>query len=484
MDYGNIFSIERHGNDDHSNIPRRNVEFISLDDLDFSRVNNTSPWIIFGRKNRWPHFLLDLASKSVLHRALLITKRNMIAGGGIELKGDNENKVKEAIKFFKEIKLFTEHKKIAEDMAFFGGSYAQIINKFDEDANSGTNRIIKMRYEEMRLGKPDKIEGVEGMKAINKHWMHKDWRAPLIPSTGEDADNSGDRFPKSIPSFDFDTLEEIDRIKNNKRKNVSYYLTSYSNIYKFYSIPDYQTQPGINSILIDGEIVTFNISQLKNGLTASYIVTFFRKDYTEEDKKKEKELRQAERDMVINDLLGSENAGNVVITRALPSAPDQKSMEITEIPSVGDTERLEFLRRDTNIQILEAHGFVMPELAGIPNLSKSGFSNKSDELITALEIIRFNRIVDLQEPVIDFYNNLLVLNGFQNEDEGSVTASIDNNIPISRTISDEMWQWLDDENGFRVTKGLPLKTDDEIKERRTERLTKSVSNSDKNNGNN
>ena len=407
-----------------------------------SQYSTKEPWILYGEDNRFPFFLIDIAKKSYIHGSILESKKNIIAGE-LVFAGDNESEVNTAKEFFDSIGLTSKlHKSICADMALFGGSFMQLVFGSDASANFGIRRLVKSRFETVRLGvrEPDD----DGIPEINTHYIHADWDSP--PKKGKNA-------PKDVPVFDIEPEEEVDK----SEKLQSFLIGNDSSLMDAYPKPDYLSEGALDAIMLDAEIIKFDVNDLKNGMNAGYIVTFIREDYSKADPEKERKLREDEKKMVKDHLQGSGNASRVVITRAKPSDKDRKPIEITPIPNVNVADRHRVMREEKTIAILASHGMVAPELAGIPGLSSSGFGDKADFLVTAHELLIENRIKDLQQPIKDFYNGLI--EKFLKDVE--VKIDIVSRVPITPSISDEMWQKNFTKDEFRTSRKYPVLTDEQ-----------------------
>lgn len=386
-------------------------------------------WILYGATNDYPLFLIDLAKRSGFHSSCLISKTNMLYGGGIGFKGKDGDVIK-AKEFFKLIGIDNLlHLAICCDMAYFGGTYPQIVKGLTEKAAGNISKIVRPRFETVRLG--EEVEEAKEM-IIQQHFYSPDWTK---------ATKTGSKEPTPVDAF---TQANWDANKDN----LSYAILNRDPLFEYYGKPDYLSESACNSMIADAELSKYDAADVINGMSAGHIITFYRTDFSLSDPDKETEIRTKEEEMVKTGLMGSTNVGKVVIQRALPSDAEHAGIEITPIPSSNTGSRYKEMCSRLQINILSAHGIVAPELAGIPNLANGGFSSEADKLLVANELVFFNRISMLREPIVKFYNKLLELGAIQAEVE------ILNNLPVRKIISDAMWQYAFTKNEFRSENGF------------------------------
>lgn len=435
----------------------------------------TVPWIKYGSDNRHPQFLLELAHKSGLHFAILQTKANMVLGDGLEIEGD-ESLVKEANEFLETIGLDENALDgIAWDMTLFGGSYAHLGYGFNREVKRDLKKIHKLRSEEFRLGKPEKMES--GIHNLTKGFLHKDWKNPWRPTADSEKDvASSSRYAKEVKLWFREDDNDFKDVDKKDQTNLIYRIRRNIPLLKYYPVPDYQSESGLNSILLDSELVSFDISELENGMTAQYLVTFIRKDFSKVDPEKETELREQEEATVRDSMKGTENAARIVIARAEPPAPGQdlkKPIDITEIPTTNTEGRHKIMTERKNVGILVAHGVPTPEIASIPNLSKTGFSSQSEKLLAATKLMFGFRILPLRKPIIKFVWDLLKEKDDKFKDLDNIKFK--DRVSLTETISDEMWQHAFEENEFRTSRGYKELDETELQTLRDNRPEKKAS---------
>lgn len=401
--------------------------------------------IKYGKYNDHPQFLKELVELSSMHRSLVETKANLTMGDGVLFTAQNETIPKKALDFLKDTGLLAMRQGISLDLSTFGGFSAQLAYTDDVTAdrvNNGTRDLEmahKHDFEEFRLLVPQKNQ--YGIWKATYGAVHPNWgkrarmtEAVILPLWFAETKSDG---TQTLDAKDFKLDKDIFGAKTEKelvqyQDRFYYYDRVFTNLTKFYPVPDYQTRAAINAIILDGELIEFDVNELRNNLTTGYIVTFLRKDWSNEDATKEAKIRSAERDLVRNDMTGAANNGRVTIVRAEPPANGEKAKEaftVNEIPNTNTADRHNILESRKNTYILVAHGIIAPEIAGIPNSVKSGFSSDADRIVDAIANLFFTRLNKNREVIKKFYLTMVKEAGFEVDDMQFV-----DNIPFRKKI--------------------------------------------------
>lgn len=387
-------------------------------------------WINYGLNNLFPDDLIELASVSIKHRSILASKENMIAGDSLDIDTGDENNNIKAREEFDRIGLLELHAENSSDMALFWGCFNQIVYGLSRQGDRHIARIVKPFYESVRLKKFD--QGKFGIPEIRKHFIADEWRAHHMR----------DKDITTIPAFGF--AKKSDKV-------VSFYIAKKSSVYRWYSVPDYWTKAGEEAILLDAEITSYDYNDLKNGMNAGYIITFFRTEL--DDEKKEEQLRDKEEGIVRGRMTGTQNTSRVIVQWAEPGSKG-KTIDIQEIPSNNDGERHKIISGRNDVNVLAAHGLPAGELAGIQGLTRTGFNSQADYLEASLKIFHTQRIKPLQQKMEAYYNVILKELGFQ----GKVT--IINSLPISTKIDSDLLKFAFTKDEIRRIHGHPKLTEE------------------------
>lgn len=420
------------------------------------RKDEREDYIKFGTCNNHPQMLKELGLKSHTHKSILTGKQALCAGDGFIYSGDDEKKIEEINTWVKKA-LDPLREKLAWDLVLQGGICVGLKYKPDVSKKSGRDltRLHKHDFPEMRLGTPRKLDS--GIFTPRKAYIYPNW-------------TKGTRYNSkgvvSIPLwFAYDNDEEKQEMQNG---NLVYYDRVYSPFSKFYPVPDYQSESCLNAILIDSEVILFDVKELENNLSTGYIVTFYRKNYQDEDADRERELRSSEEAFVRNDMRGAVNNKNVLIQRAEPAKDGevQPKVDIQEVPNNNDSDRHKIIDSRKNAAIHTGHGIPDRRIVGAPQEDKSGFSSDADQMKTAVDILFFTRLNKMRTVIQKFFDEMVK----ERFGEDSFTGSkfIDD-IPFRQKISDSMYRWAYTENEFRLSKGDTEMDEDTLEDVRENR---------------
>lgn len=430
------------------------------------RTNKT--YIAYGAKNNHPNKLIDLAHGSPTHKSILIFKTSLTYGKGINIQCSTDDE-KEALEdFFKETNITDSIYKMCWDMVLFGAFTMQHIYEFNVDLErDGTRelkRVYKQPFQQFRLANPIKLEATGEWKPV-EGVLHPTWGKSYRKK-------SEDRLPLWHKESDYEVFgDDLPSISNG---NVLYYDRIYTPLMNYYPLPDYQTKGGLNSILLDSELIEFDVNELLNNLSSGYIVTFIRKNYSASDPEKERKIRAKEKALVSDDMKGARNNKRVVIMRAEPPEKGQdidKPFLIDPVPSNNNSERHKILDDRKSKGILTAHGVPAEEIVGVPRMSGSGFSSEAEKLRVGTDIMMFTRIKDFREPIIKYLKNMADEAGLQYE-----SISFQDNIPFRKNISNTMWRYAFTENEYREAHEYSKLEESELINIRENRTLKTGSN--------
>lgn len=414
------------------------------------RKNNLNI-IKYGSDNQHPNYLCELPLKSGLHRTILIAKSELVAGEDVVFIGEDADDAKE---WFNEVGLDETREPIAYDLVTYSGFAIQNIYSFDiEKKSDGTRKlesVHKEDFKEFRLTTPEQL----------KSGIYKPLECKLHPVWGRSPRKAQ---IKTLPLW----FPEGDKnYPKKKGKNFIYYDRVHTNILKWYPLPDYESQSCMNAIELDAELIMFDVKELENNLNTGYVVTFLRKDYSSIDPKKERELRSMEESLVRQDMTGAKNNKNVVVLRAEPPKANENvktPMTITPVPSNNNSERHTILERRKNINILIGHGLPDPAIAGIPDLTKSGFASEAAKMEAATSIWFFTRINSFRRPMRRYYLKMAKEAGFNVTD-----CKIIDSIPFRARMTEKLMLATMGTNEIRADYGKSAASDEviaEIKER-------------------
>ncbi len=385
------------------------------------RKGSSKDWIDFGKNNLYPQFLCSLLSISGVHGKIVKAKADLIAGDGLIFKGkqaDEANQWYAANNYYDRLQV-----PMSTDIATFGALSCYI----KPTKNSGGEddlHLYKIETEDVRLGKPKEMGS--GFFISNKVFRSEHWKAR---NTNKD---------EIIENYRFFTQDDLDYLFSekdkkefesviNSGKGFIYYDGLDSKISRYYSMPDYHSEPFFDAVQMDGELMKFDVNELRNGLSTGHIITIIREDFSVTDQAKERRIRQEERDMVSNDMAGSENARNITIVRATPPATGtdvKKPMQIDAVPNSNNKDTHSRLDNRKNTYMLIGHGIPDANIIGIPNLSASGFASQGGKMNEAMKVFMTHTIKGLRNIYTRFIVEMAKFKGF--EVDGASFVDINN----------------------------------------------------------
>jgi hypothetical protein len=283
-------------------------------------------YIKYGEDNRYPEYLTYLFNKSAKHNAILTGKAFYIFGEGYENGNAKVNRLNESLNDIA--------KKAILDIEIYGGFRLEII----WNAARKVSEIYHVDYTSIRVGKE------------SGYWYKETW----------DSNNRDEEI--FIPAF-----------------NPSYPVGSqifayneYRPMTRFYPLPSYIGSN--NYIETDIEISKYYLSAIRNGMTPSKMIQFFKGEPTE-DKKREIEHRMQKK------FAGAENAGKFILVFNDVNA--SKSVEVNDLSATDLDKHMIELNKTCQQEIFSGHLVTSPMLFGIKTEGQLGGNT---ELKTSYDI--------------------------------------------------------------------------------------------------
>jgi hypothetical protein len=332
-------------------------------------------WFEYGSerpyRNCYGDYLVKLLNESSKQSTIIDAKTKFIVGKGFIIDGNTTFTERAMIEGF----LRTPGEdgnmedllcKVVKDKKVFGGFALQI----RVNSNGKIAAVDHLEFNDVRVG----IE--EG-----EYFYTSDWKA-RNPQDNED-------FAK-LKLFSFDN--ELDT-----ETNYIIYYKEYRPDLGEYPMPDYIA--AIPYLEADSEIANFTLQNIKNNLTAGYIISFNNGQPSEEEME---DIEYRFKDYAT----GTDNAG-----KPLLSFTDQNSdhPSILPIPVNGQDERFINLNTQITQEIYTAHGVTSPMLFGIKD--QTGLGNNADELRTAAELYQNIHIDGEQQILEELFNEIINYNG-------------------------------------------------------------------------
>jgi hypothetical protein len=368
-------------------------------------------------KNLYPQFLIDLYYNSSTHAAIINSTAEMIAGQDLICEEEDYN-----LDTYVKLKKFLRHanskeslhqviKKVAFDFKLQGAYALHCVY------NRERTEIVELFHvpvERVRAGRPNELG------QVNTYFICADW--------------SNTRMNKPYPIAAFNV---------NDRTSGSQLLYSgaYSPNMDIYHTPDYIA--GCNWALVDQRVAEFHLSNIENGFSGSYFISFANGIPTQEER------FQIEQSLT-EKFTGAKNSGKFILTF---SDDKTRTPEITPI-SVSDADKQYLALQELLVQnICSAHRVTSKTLLGID--STNGFSSNTDELVNAANFYQNTVVRGFQLNILNTLQTIFSVNNMDLPVEfvqlKPITIQFD-----SETIREVMTQ-----DEIREDLGLPSLSDDE-----------------------
>jgi len=368
-------------------------------------------------KNLYPQFLIDLYYNSSTHAAIINSTAEMIAGTDIICEEEDYN-----LDTYVKLKKFLRHanskeslhqviKKVAFDFKLQGGYALHCVYNRER---TEIVEVFHVPVERVRAGRPNELGQVD------TYFICADW--------------SNTRMNKPYPIAAFNV---------NDRTSGSQLLYSgaYSPNMDIYHTPDYIA--GCNWALVDQRVAEFHLSNIENGFSGSYFISFANGIPSQSER------FQIEQSLT-EKFTGAKNSGKFILTF---SDDKTRTPEITPI-SVSDADKQYLALQELLVQnICSAHRVTSKTLLGID--STNGFSSNTDELVNAANFYQNTVVRGFQLNILNTLQTIFSVNNMDLPVEfvqlKPITVQFD-----SETIREVMTQ-----DEIREDLGLPSLSDDE-----------------------
>lgn len=368
-------------------------------------------------RNLYPQFLIDLYYNSSTHAAIVNSTAEMIAGEDLIVEDDETN-----LDAYVKLKKFLRHanskeslhqviKKVAFDFKLQGAYALHIIWNRERTEIA---EIYHVPVERVRAGRPNELGQVD------TYFISGDWS------------NVRTHKPYAITAFN---------VNDRTAGSQLLYTGAYSPNMDIYHTPDYIA--GCNWALVDQRVAEFHLSNIENGFSGSYFISFANGIPTQEER------FQIEQSLT-EKFTGAKNSGKFILTF---SDDKTRTPEITPI-SVSDADKQYLALQELLVQnICSAHRVTSKTLLGID--STNGFSSNTDELVNAANFYQNTVVRGFQLNILNTLQTIFSVNNMDLEVEfvqlKPITVQFD-----SETIREVMTQ-----DEIRKDLGLPSLSDDE-----------------------
>ena len=374
-------------------------------------------------RNLYPQFLIDLYYNSSTHAAIINSTAEMIAGEDLICDEEDYN-----LDTYVKLKKFLRHanskeslhqvvKKIAFDFKLQGAYALHIIWNRERTEIA---EIYHVPVERVRAGRPNELGQVD------TYFISGDWS------------NVRTHKPYAISAFN---------VNDRTAGSQLLYTGAYSPNMDIYHTPDYIA--GCNWALVDQRVAEFHLSNIENGFSGSYFISFANGIPSQEER------FQIEQSLT-EKFTGAKNSGKFILTF---SDDKTRTPEITPI-SVSDADKQYLALQELLVQnICSAHRVTSKTLLGID--STNGFSSNTDELVNAANFYQNTVVRGFQLNILNTLQTIFSVNNIDLPVEfvqlKHITVQFD-----SETIREVMTQ-----DEIREDIGLaPLSDDEEVVEDR------------------
>ena len=323
-------------------------------------------------RNLYPQFLIDLYYNSSTHAAIVNSTAEMIAGEDLIVEDDETN-----LDAYVKLKKFLRHanskeslhqvvKKISFDFKLQGAYALHIIWNRERTEIA---EIYHVPVERVRAGRPNE------MGQVDTYFISGDWS------------NVRTHKPYAITAFN---------VNDRTAGSQLLYTGAYSPNMDIYHTPDYIA--GCNWALVDQRVAEFHLSNIENGFSGSYFISFANGIPTQEER------FQIEQSLT-EKFTGAKNSGKFILTF---SDDKTRTPEITPI-SVSDADKQYLALQELLVQnICSAHRVTSKTLLGID--STNGFSSNTDELVNAANFYQNTVVRGFQLNILNTLQTIFSVN--------------------------------------------------------------------------
>ena len=292
------------------------------------KESRNKDYIKYGDKDEYPDYLTYLFNKSAKHSAIVSGKAFYIFGEGYENGEVVVNRLGDTLNDIS--------KKSILDIEIYGGYRWEII----WNAGRKVCEIYHVDYTTIRVGK------------TGGYYFKECW----------DINNRDEET--FIPAFN----------PNNPFGSQIYAYNEYRPKTRYYPLPEYIGSN--NFIETDIEISKYYLSAIRNGMTPSKMIQFFKGEPTE-DKKREIEKRMSQK------FAGAENAGKFLLV--FNDANATRSVEVNDLSATDLDKHMIELNKTCQQEIFSGHRVTSPMLFGIKTEGQLG---GNPELKTSYELFQ------------------------------------------------------------------------------------------------
>ena len=321
-------------------------------------------WVLNGANNSFYQYIIDRNNGSPTNASINRSYSTLTYGKGLGFSNVISDKVVNDWATLHSILRPRELRKMVADYQVFGEFSFQVIENRDGSLNSLTHLPKQMVV--------PSIADMDG--SIKTYWYSRDW-TDIKKEENE---------PKEFKAFG-----------DGKAGTSIYVAKPYSIGDEYFGTPCYAA--GLQYCEMEEEISNMNISSIKNGLSAGYIINIPNGDNYTDDEKRDFE------NQVKRKLTSSSNASNFIISF------NGQDVEISVTPFPVNTsvhKQWEFLTSEAKNQIMTSHRVISPSLVGLD--SATGFSSQAEMIDVSEKQLLKRVIAPKQDFIIESLEEVLV----------------------------------------------------------------------------
>lgn len=378
-------------------------------------------YILFGSKNNYPNYLIDLFNRSAKHNAIVNAKVNYTSGAGWQFeKGSAEDEKMKA--FIKNVNMDGESldeitTKINIDLELFGGFYLEIVWK-----KSG--------------------RGIASIKHVDYSYVRSNKENSEFYYTSEWFDKKGNMKRDVEDNDDWAVFSPFDSEKT--KGSQLFFYKSYRPSMDVYALPEYTG--AIEYIEIDTLISSHHYNNIKNGFVGNAMITFLNGEPTSEEQILiEKQIKDK--------FTGSE--GQRIIVNFADGA--DRAAVVTFLTQPDVYKQLTDLNKSVEQEILTGHRVTSGMLVGIKTEGQLGGRS---EMTEAYELMK-NTYIEPKQRILEKVFNYLLSFNFATKIELKEAK------PIGLLFGEQTLLQIADKDEMRAMQGLvkiepPVKTQEQI----------------------
>lgn len=370
-------------------------------------TNQRNDWVLYGKDNLYPQFLLGLMEKSPIHKAIQTGKIDLTKGKGFEVP-DNSDVIWNIIMSENrdgddwEDLLF----KMATDLILFNSFSLQLI--WSKDRNS-IAEIIHLPVANIRAEK--ETDGV-----IKNYYYSDSWDYNYVRKNP----------PTVIKKFD---------LNDRKEPRQLYVYKAYDGSMSIYPNPEYDA--AIAWILTDWHVAKYHLNNVANGFTADYI---FQLNNGVPEPKDQEEIKET-----IDREFANSEGGKYILTFA---NGEGQAPTIIKIPETGSDSKYVEVNEMILQNLCTANRVTSLMVLGIKT---SGQLGGRTEMLDSFELYQKTVIDGYQQKILKFFNKILKINGYTDVELDIIDAK-----PLAEKPTESLLLKIADRNEIREMYGLEI----------------------------